>query len=264
MELLGLAGLGAALAALGFLELFAIGVLFLLLVVGCTVDRRFDNESFKWWVVVGGVALSVFWFWSPLREAGFGGIWDAVSTLSFWMPAVTYFGIGLLYCIPEFMMDVRRAATFYRDAWQRFLDTSSENTNMHDGAGVRTKETQKVTARTAISKARELTGTGTEEERDFRRAAEHMVSAYLSNHRYRNRIVQVQGVKDDSLAVEPVINKVELAEHVAAWTIFWPFYLIALVIGDLLTEVWKAVADFLTTFAGRFVKMTFSDVFKLN
>lgn len=290
MELFGFFGL------FGVLELVALAVIFLLLVVGCTVDRRFDNEGFKWWVVVGAIALSVFWYWSPLKEAGPSGIWSTVSSLSFWMPAIVYFGIGIAYCVPEFMMDVRRAAKFYKSEWENFkskkitvhvfkadgtIATHGEEVKPEDdGTGLLataqrmvgsksiksgTPKTVEITIADAIARARELTGFETDEARELTREAISAVDSFKSNYRFKNRVVQLNTDRDgDRLSVEPKINKIELAEHVSAWTIFWPFYLVALVIGDLLTEVWKMIADFLTTFAGRFVKMTFSDVFSLK
>lgn len=288
MELFGFFGL------FGVLELAVLAVIFLLLVIGCTVDRRFDNEGFKWWVVVGAIALSAFWYWTPIKEAGFGGIWSTVTSLSFWTPALVYLGVGIMYCVPEFMMDVRRAAKFYKSEWDNYkskrisvhkfnadgsIAVQSEGAKTEDdGTGLLqtaqrlvgkqkagTPLTHEITVAEAILRARELHGMGTDEAREMTREATSAVDSFKSNYRFRNRIVQLNTDRDsDRLSVEPRINKVELAEHVAAWTIFWPFYLVALIVGDLLTEVWNVIADFLATFAGRFVKMTFSDVFKLS
>jgi len=66
----------------------------------------------------------------------------------------------------------------------------------------------------------------------------------------------------DKKAIEPRVNRKQLAENVGCWTIFWPFYLVSLVLGDLLREFFRAVADFIASISGRLVRVTFKDVFK--
>ena len=288
MELFGLFGF---FGLFGVLELVAMAVLFLFLVIGCTVDRRMDNEAFKWWVVVVGIAVAVWYYWSPLATAGPSGIWETVTSLSFWTPALVYFGLGLVYCIPEFMMDVRRAAKFYKGEWNTFKNRTLQ-LPVFDDAGALIKVTdkrtdadtlpallakvrnaigkvskdapqQEVTVSALLQRAQELKSLGVETEESYYvfREAERMLREFRGQYRFRNRIVQLS---TEGLKPEPEINKVELAEHIAGWTIFWPFYAVALVIGDILAEFWNVVAEFFTTFAGRFVRFSFADVFKLG
>ena len=54
-----------------------------------------------------------------------------------------------------------------------------------------------------------------------------------------------------------------LATNVGAWSMFWPFYLMSLIVGDLLAEVFNAVAAVIVSMSGRFVKAVFKDTFKL-
>ncbi len=61
---------------------------------------------------------------------------------------------------------------------------------------------------------------------------------------------------------EPKIDKEELTAHVGAWTFWWPAYAVSLILGDLLTEVFRVISDFLITISGRFVNMAFKGVFK--
>lgn len=287
METIGFFGLFGLLSAF---ELAAFAGFFLLLTIGCVVDRRADKEAFKWWAVLALVLVSVWHWFDPLKAAGVEGVWNVVKSLAFWLPALTYFGIGLVYCIPEFVMDVRRAAKFYGSEWETFkqrtvtlstynaagepvqamlkraaagqtgVDAAAVNVIGHPGPD----NTQKVTIAQLLTRAQQLADTeaDTTEAAHLAREAKNVVTDFVNQYRFKNRIVQLDGSK--MYKVEPVINKIELAEHIAAWTIFWPFYAVALVLGDLLAEVWDALADFLANFAGRWVKLTFKDVFKLS
>lgn len=76
----------------------------------------------------------------------------------------------------------------------------------------------------------------------------------------KHRIIGITAT--DAGGIEPKINRSELAQGIGCWTFFWPFYAISLVIGDLLDEVWRVMADVLVSISGRFVRLTFKDVFK--
>jgi hypothetical protein len=66
----------------------------------------------------------------------------------------------------------------------------------------------------------------------------------------------------DSMNIEPKIDRLDLAQYIGAWVVFWPFYLVSLVLGDLLTELFQSIADFVAEHCGRFVRNAFSGVFK--
>lgn len=284
--------------ALGLLEWSFFGLLFLLLVIGCTVDRRYDRESFKWWVVLGGLAFATFWYWKKdLFPTSFGGVLDTLMTFSFWKPALVYFGIGVVYSCVEFLVDVSRAKKFYAAEWSNHLDSLLKNTTAasasrgyrdeniaHGDLKVKDLLTHaKTTAeddlkaiveqtKAAYSAVIEGEASVKREAKDAYEAAEAAlatslskskaasaaIESFVTSYKTRNRVVQLER---DALNILPKINKLELSEHVAAWTIFWPAYLISTVLGDLLTHIWDAIAEFLTTFAGKYVKSVFKDAF---
>lgn len=59
-----------------------------------------------------------------------------------------------------------------------------------------------------------------------------------------------------------MINRPALAEWVGAWTFFWPAYAVSLVLDDLLLKIARIVADLMADLGGRFLRYSFSDVFK--
>jgi hypothetical protein len=76
------------------------------------------------------------------------------------------------------------------------------------------------------------------------------------------RIIGIEATADGT-NIEPKINRQQLAESIGCWTIFWPFYALSLIFGDLLNEVFRIIADLVANISGRFVRMAFKDVFKL-
>lgn len=217
--------------ALGALELIALSVFFIMLVIAVTFDRR-GVESPKWWVVGGGLALAATYLW--WKDWTFGLIWETVSTWQFWKPFVWFLGAGLLYSVLEFMLDVRRSARRFKDLWDKHIDGRRE----------------------AYADAK-LNGPASA---DFQKVAD---STREFVDRFGNKHALVTIVRgEDKISVEPKINKVELAESIGAWTFFWPVYAVSLILGDLLTEVFRVIAEFFVKLSGRFVRMSFADVFK--
>jgi hypothetical protein len=220
--------------ALGVLELIALSVFFILLVVAVTFDRR-GVEAPKWWVVGGAFAAIAAYFWSDWTLAG---IWTAVTTAEFWTPVLYFVVAGLAYSVLEFVLTVRRSAREFKKLWENHLNHSSDRRTMYAEAA----------QKGAVSA-------------DFQKVAD-MTNSFVSNAQRRSDdIVQVERA-EDKISVVPKINKTALAENIGAWTFFWPFYAISLILGDLLTEVFRAIADFFVKISGRFVRMSFADVFK--
>jgi len=232
--------------ALGILPLLVIAAFLIAMVVGVTFDRRDHREDAKWWIFgIGFAALTVYGFvslgWS------IEGVWNTVRDWAFWKPFAMYLVFGLVYTAVEFFFDVRRSAKFYRDEWQKHLKDTTRV-----GRGVDSVE-RKIAD---IYRDAQVEGAETA-------TAESVANSFVARFEYKDRIINLK-VAGDKITPEPVVNKVELAEHIGAWSLFWPFYLVSLVLGDLLTEVFRIVADILVNLTGRFVKLSFADVFKLN
>lgn len=268
--------------AFGWVEWTFLAVFFLLMVVGTSFDRA-GQESPKWYVLgVGFVAIACY-YWKDLSVSS---LWVLLSTWAFWKPIVVYFMIGLAYSMLEFFLDVRRSARGYAAEWQRHLNTEIEVPVLDADGKVKMK--QRVEMRRGVSspvtmqngnditsqipvmdpEMRSTTfaeGYGIVKEKGAESNLFNGVNAqtksFLSSYRFKNRIIEIQ-LAADKIGVEPKVNRLELAEHIGAWTFLWPMYAVNLIIGDLLTEVFRSIADFLTHISGRFVKLSFANVFK--
>jgi hypothetical protein len=244
--------------ALGLFEIIFFVVFFLLLAVGTAFDRR-GNESPKWYVFGIGLVIVVAWFWGDFT---FLGLWDTVRTWAFWEPAAAYLGAGLVYSILEFVLDVRRSARAYADSWGRYLKGKVEVRLLDDNGVPRMEEGPRggnrgyaVTQRTVQEV---LSNAG---DPSNARAAGDALDSFISNNSVRSGFVGLTK-NEAGTAPEPKINRIELAEHIGAWTFLWPAYAVSLVLGDLLTEIFNWLADLLVNMSGRFVRMSFSNVFK--
>jgi hypothetical protein len=212
---------------LGLLELAFLGVFFLLLIIGAALDRRGESSP-KWWVTgIGGVVIAAY-FWKDFTLAT---LWADVQTFAFWKPFALYLIAGVLYSVVEFALNVKRARTFLGDAWSSALKSAESKL-----------------------KVDELT----DAEATGRKQA--FVARFLGDNRRAHEIVAV--TSNDGLTIEPVVNKKVLADHISAWTLFWPFYLIALVVGDLFVEIFNLIAELFHSLSARIVKLSFGNLFK--
>ena len=220
--------------AFGVLELVLLAAFILGLVIAVSFDRRGMDEP-KWLVFAGGLAVLGFMTWSDWTFAGLGAF---LLSSAFWIPVAKYLGAGLVYSIVEFVREVRNSAAYLKTRWENNL-------------------TEK--ARTVYPDVLEKAGRGLKSEHfDYIR---DVVTQFVDRNHSTARVVGVAR-SEDYIKVEPKINKSQLADHISAWTFLWPAYAISLLLGDFLTEVFRLIAEFYASIAGRFVRMSFKDVFK--
>lgn len=79
-------------------------------------------------------------------------------------------------------------------------------------------------------------------------------------NRYGNNRPLVKLNSENGLPV-PSINKKELADCVSAWTVLWPFYALSLILGDLFTEIFRSIGDFLAKISTQLVRNMYSSEF---
>lgn len=194
--------------AIGLLELLFFAFFAIAMVISMSLDRRGKNEP-KWFVLIIGLIIAAIWYW---KDWTFAGLWSMLFDTAFWMPFAIYLGIGLLYSIVEFMLEVRRSASFFKREWS----SSKKSYNAQD---------------------------------------------FVARYRYSNKLVNVE-YDPQADAPTPRVNKGVLAQSYSAWTFFWPFYLISLILGDFLTRVFELISDFITHISTGFVRVVFKDVFK--
>lgn len=208
------------------------------MVIGISVDRR-GNEEPKWYILGIGFAIAVGVFW---KDWTFFGTWDLISSWVFWKPMFTYLVIGLIYSVLEFVLDVRRSAREYAILWQEALTEKLRFPS------------QVYTLKEVLDPVKQSLLSSNELE-----CIKERILRFISKNSYHDKIVQLE---DDNGLPQPKINKVQLAEHLAVWIFFWPFYLVSLIIGDLLTEVFNILSNFFVSLSGKFVRFSFRDVFK--
>jgi hypothetical protein len=240
MELLGF--------TFGLLEITFFSVFFIMLLVGISFDRR-GQEDAKWYVFGIGLAALGFYFY---KDWTVGGVWEFVTSKSFWEPMASYLLAGVVYSILEFVLNIRRSARNYKAAWEANLKNGIRlYRDDREREGGRVKEEvpfSEVLSRAAAGEAVAIEAAKTETDR------------FVSRNQNRHSIVMLETGADGT--PQPRINKIELSEHIGAWTFFWPLYAISLVLGDLLTEIFNQLSEFFVSLSGRFVRMSFKDVFK--
>jgi hypothetical protein len=252
---------------LSLIPLLFIIALFIALVVGATYDRRKRRDEPKW-IIFGVGLVAIFGYGLSTLGWTLAGAWQLISSWTFWTPALEYIGLGLAYTIVEFFFDIRRAAAVYREQWAKAI-TRKETVAKFDVDGKQITKLDKNGVGTGIVLVEEKRVS--ELLRDV--AVNGKASPYFSTARafaqsfvgqldYDNRIVGLVLPTNEAVTPEPKISKLELAEHAGAWTLFWPFYLASLVLGDLLTELFDMFAALMVRISSRFVKLTFADVFK--
>lgn len=241
---------------LGFLELAAFGVFCIAMLIGATFDRSYRSTEWKWWTTFFGLAALIAFHWSDLSVSG---LISTVLSWSFWTPALIYLGLGLVYTMPEFYMTIRRSAKEFSASWQSFICSSISGITRNDPPnrfrtmGEAIKFTQTAT---------DVDLTGNEYNTAVVVFVRRSVEDYVRRKFNSSRIIYLKH-EDNSVDVTPAVNKRALVNHVGAWTIFWPFYLVSLVLGDIVAEIFEHVAEFLTRISGRVVRATFADVFKI-
>lgn len=207
----------------------AIGVFFIAMVIGCTLDRHNSNEGFKWFVFVIGLIGVAAWHWGEWS-------WSQLFSAEVWKPVLIYLAIGLAYSVLEFFVKVRKEAKLWKAEWEKFKAKDELPDEDHNPNELIIKK----------SYSHSL---------EFR---------FCKDHHYRSlsRITDVKCITTDGKdAVVPVINRSELAQSVGCWTLFWPAYAFSLILGDLLTEVFKKFADVIVALSSGLVRRMFAKVF---
>ena len=194
----------------------AFGLFTILMVFGCTFDRRGD-ESLKWWTaLIGVIALGV---WQ--KDAIWPLSLDTFLNLTIWSTIGYYLLAGAGYSLIEFFgFTLREQKRSWSSKWEHFKKTYTVREN-------------EILSREFVSRY------GGQQNSIFN--------------------VELASFGDD---IQPKINRGELAEHIGVWILFWPFYALSRIIGNLLAEIWYAAADFFVAISGRLVKTMFKDVFK--
>jgi hypothetical protein len=212
----------------------AAGVFFLAMVLACTTDR-YGNEGPKWFVLIAGIAVFGFMYWGDIS-------WKYFLSAPFWKGVGIYLGIGIAYSLLEFWIGIRKAVRYWGREWNSFKE--------NEEARIRNATSNQASNASKHRRQYEEEDTSTLEQRFVKSA---------SGRGSRNALVDVK--LDDQKKVVPVVNRGELSESIACWTIFWPAYAVSLLLGDLFYELCKKFADIVAALSGRVVRRAFSGTF---
>lgn len=260
----------------GIFELIALALFAIAMLLSISYDRRGTEEP-KWAVLFIGGAIVLGVFWSSWT---FAGIWDYVTSRAFALDALIYLGIGLAYSYLEFVLDARKTARMMKESWAsglaskkalyRFVktgelagDLSNYHTKKHIVDGVERLYIADHEIVSATQSYREIFEKAKAGDASMMNAAMGFVQQFISNWRFGNGIIGLTTEEGNPLVVVPVINRKELADHIAAWTVLWPLYAINLIVGDLLVEIWRLTSDFFASLSGRLIRFVFRDTFSV-
>ncbi len=238
----------AAFAALTILEIGMWFIFFVFLSVGTYYDRKGEG-AMKWWVVlVGLIALAVT---NTPPGWTFLGIWQSLTTMSF-VPVLWYAALGLGYSIIEFVIGVRDAAKKYKSDWEKHLEqTNDQYMSVED-------EQQRKRSEVRNSQIYELVRNDAALNWRMVDVAKRLSRSFVSHYSNDRSVVNLC-VNNNGIDIDPKINRNELTVLVGAWVTFWPAYALSLIFGDL----WSKVADVIVSLSGRFIRISFSGVFKV-
>lgn len=215
-------------------------IFWIVMAIACAFDRN-QMEEPKWFVfIIGGMVLCAGSYFT-------GDSANLVAYLKENLPKFIgyYLLIGLAYSALEFGLDIRRSKRYWSKKWEDFM------------AGRRPK---------IVKDKAKLRSDGEPNERDVQNDLIHEFMSSSSVPYSTRRIIYISKVVDEDgkyTGIEPKINRSELAQSIGCWTIWWPFYALSLVFGDLLVEFFRTVADILASFSGRFVKLIFRNTFRI-
>lgn len=228
----------------------AVGIFIIAMVIGCTVDRR-HQESMKWWVFFIGVITFTGLTWDSSRPIF--DTWNLFWSRGIWVYVAWYLGIGVVYSLVEFGLEVRRSVRIWAKRWNEHKQQFSKTYVPLVIEGTSPLIVVSVRAASVFS----------DSDLAYRRSR---VSDFIIQ--YQNRgcntgpgIIVIRST-DYRDAIEPSVNRKVLAENIGCMTIFWPFYAVSLIIGDLMAEVFRVIADVVASLSARIVRASFKNVFK--
>ncbi len=233
-------------------HILGLGVLFILFCVSAAWDRR-GRTSFKWILLLGSM-IGLAMLFSPVIEFSFAAIKDLLLSPALWIPIAWYCGAGLLYSAGEFFLTVRRAVRDIGGRWKSYLN-ERQSTMERDEKGV-TGNTVTKTVGEWIKIGQAEDATDEQRERVFELCRQF-------TNRNAHDFIEFEYNKDVK-NIEPKMDRLMLSQYIGAWVVFWPFYLVSLILGDLLSEIFQTIADFVSEHCGRFVRRAFSNVFTVS
>lgn len=266
-------------AAISIFEIVMFSAFLIFLIFGTFLDDTSDASFVKWTVIFLGFAVFGIFYWS---EWTFESIFSTLISSSFISDALTYLGIGIFFAIAKFFIEIKKSANYFSERWKRFkndyvITTKFTNDLMNDALQTFMDSDKRVenlpfgkfidfanyvkqnTSLNSLAKfdlyAFHCRGVINDAIETF---AKHTSRDYsLLGKKF---ILMVSDI--DKQTPAPYINKSKLSGFISAWTILWPFYLIVMVLGDVIANIFSWITDIINALSFKMVAKIFESAFK--
>lgn len=228
-----IAGVVAGMAALVWWEILILAIIGITFVGGTAFDRYNKTSAAIW------LALAALFFVIGFK-LGISAMFAMLASAAFWSAVGWYLGFGLVYSwLIEFQFAVRRAKNYYAASWEDHL-------------------VERPWLKEFLTKHQTKEGV----DADELDAANKDINAFVTFNRRSYDVIVVEASKT-GMRPELKINRGALVNNITAWTFFWPFYAISLVVGDLIKMVVETVVDLMSNLSNRYVKWVSINTFKV-
>lgn len=199
------------------------------LIISTSIERSAEyghgpitgGRSGRWFIFILGIILTGLYI--STRGGSISETLISFKNYILWLPLFAYLGIGLLYSVLEFFLDTRKAAKYFADKWDKFNAGQTDVNPANQGI------------------------------RGF-------LNIQNGNYHKDSKIIKLTSNLDFT-AITPVVNPEVLSFHVTAWTLFWPFFLLSMLIGDVVLKSFKYLSALMIKISTVWVKSLFKNAF---
>jgi uncharacterized protein YlxW (UPF0749 family) len=235
-------------AAIGLVEIAIAAILGIVMLFALAAEK----EGFATLVALVAVGLLTWLLWDPVKE--FVGQPGAAMIALKW--AGIYFAVGLVFSIFKWVFYSRKKAKeFNAEYFEWKANNKSEikrrQTNLNEITARRSDvealiikvkdeaEPNQGTLRSLQNQLKSINDDVDRAERNLNEAFEDKFAKYSKTLGAIKVTEETRGVFTTSIDME------KLSARVAAWTTYWPFYAVLLILDDFLRAVFDALTNFL-------------------
>jgi hypothetical protein len=267
-------------------EIVFFSVFAVFLFLGIFLDDKSDHSEFKWFVIVIGAIATAVYYWS---EWSSGSILSVFTESNFLQNIGIYLAAGLGFAIVKFFLEIKKSANYFAASWKDYSKTATiDLPHANDAIYVQklknffdVKDGEKTPQTVSFLKAQDFYHTIANDETlksddmfskftipSWQAALNNAVEkfcnrSYLSYSVQKGRkFISMQLGKDESFQPKPSINKAKLSSFISAWTILWPFYLVVMILGDIVANIFEWVTEIINAISFKAVEKIFQSAFK--
>jgi hypothetical protein len=200
-------------------------VLALMLIGACAVDNRGDPGA-KWFITIVGIGV----FIGVSKWQGWT-LGESLAQVEWWKLVIGYIACGLVFSVINFFVQSYKGARDLKDLWQDFL---LEYANWFISDKRDNRESPEFTIR------------------KYHNRCDEVPPYLLINSSNVDHGVLGKPIEPNDLRMNVTIIKSKLAAFIGAWTLWFPFYALALVFEDMLLKFFDWIASL---FSGMFTDL---------